>query len=262
MELMQALLIALIAWFANFGESWFAYPQFECPLILCPIVGLIMGDLTTGVICGATLQLIFIGVMPIGGTLPQDAAMGSIIGTALAIATGQSVEIALTFAVPVSIIGSALTFLGFLITTAFTPMVAKFVEDINFKALELLHFLISLIKSFPKALLIFAVLAFGTDIAQTIVDVMPQTLIDGMDFASNMMPAVGIALLLKMMWNKSMGVYFFLGILLALFFGQSTLSVALLGVVIAVIVISIDSKKAPAVSEQKEALTGGDLFDD
>lgn len=262
MDIIQALIIAIAGWLVAAAEPWFAYPQIDCPLVLCPIVGLILGDVTTGVICGATLQLIFIGVMPIGGTLPQDAALGSIIGTALAIATGQDVEIALTFAVPVSIIGSTLTFVGFLINTAFTPLTAKFVDEGNMKAIEWEHRLMVLLTALPKYVLCFFVLAFGTELAQSIVDVMPQTLIDGMDFASNMMPAVGIALLLKMMWNKNMAVYFFLGLLLALFFAQNTLSVALMGVVVAVIVVSLSTNKPTEVVREANISKGEDLFDD
>lgn len=97
------------------GVKRLAYPIINTPLVLCPIVGAICGDLGAGIVAGATLQLIFLGVMAIGGTLPADAALGSIVGTFLAIQTGQSVEVAVTFAVPVALIGSSLTFVGYFI---------------------------------------------------------------------------------------------------------------------------------------------------
>ena len=71
---------------------------------------------------------------------------------------------------------------------------------------------------------------------------------------------MGIALLLKVMWNKSTAVYFFAGILLALYFGQGTLSVALIGVVIAVIAVLGDGSKSEA--KAASANDDGGLFDD
>lgn len=263
MTIVQALLIAIICWLMSGAEAWFAYPMINTPLVLCPIVGGILGDLHMGIICGATLQLVFLGVMGIGGTLPADAALGSIIGTALAITTGQDVEIALTFAVPVSLIGSTFTFLGFLIRTLFTPLTHRFVEAGNQKALTLEHIGLAYLPELPKYLIVFLVLSFGNGVAEDLIKIIPQTFIDGMDFATGLMPAVGIALLLKMMWNKSMAVYFFLGVILACFFAQGTLSVALVGVVIAVIIISMESNKEKhAAVETNTAVDDGGLFND
>lgn len=136
---MQALLISLITWLIAGAEAWFAYPIINTPLVLCPIVGAICGDLGAGIVAGATLQLIFLGVMAIGGTLPADAALGSIVGTFLAIQTGQSVEVAVTFAVPVALIGSSLTFVGYFIRTLFVPVTQKLVDSGNDRGLEIGH---------------------------------------------------------------------------------------------------------------------------
>lgn len=261
MTIVQALMIAIVCWLINGCEAWFAYPMINTPLVLCPVVGAILGDLNMGIVCGATLQLVFLGVMGIGGTLPADAALGSIVGTALAMTTGQDVEIALTFAVPVSLIGSTFTFIGYLIRTLFTPITHKFVESGNQHALTLEHVGLAFLPELPKYIVLFAVLAFGSGVAEDLIAIIPQTFIDGMDFATGLMPAVGIALLLKMMWNKSMAVYFFFGVVLACFFAQGTLSVALMGVIVAVIVISLEGNKEKQTVVESTVDDGG-LFND
>lgn len=262
MTIVQALMIAIICWLIAGSEAWFAYPMINTPLVICPVVGAILGDLGMGITCGATLQLVFLGVMGIGGTLPADAALGSIIGTAFAMTTGQSVEIALTFAVPVSLIGSTFTFLGYLIRTLFTPITHKFAEAGNQRALELEHLGLAFLPELPKYLVVFLVLSFGNGIAEDLIAIIPQTFIDGMDFATGLMPAVGIALLLKMMWNKSMAVYFFFGVVLACFFAQGTLSVALMGVIVAVIVISLEGNKEKQSVAVEVTQDDGGLFND
>lgn len=261
MTIVQALMIAIVCWLIHGCEAWFAYPMINTPLVLCPVVGAILGDLNMGIVCGATLQLVFLGVMGIGGTLPADAALGSIVGTALAMTTGQDVEIALTFAVPVSLIGSTFTFIGYLIRTLFTPITHKFVESGNQRALTLEHVGLAFLPELPKYIVLFAVLAFGSGVAEDLIGIIPQTFIDGMDFATGLMPAVGIALLLKMMWNKSMAVYFFFGVVLACFFAQGTLSVALMGVIVAVIVISLEGNKEKQTVVESTVDDGG-LFND
>lgn len=260
MTIVQALLIAIVCWLLYCGEAWFAYPMINTPLVICPIVGAILGEFDMGITCGATLQLVFLGVMGIGGTLPADAALGSIVGTAFAITTGQDVEIALTFAVPVSLIGSTFTFLGYLIRTLFTPITQKLVEAGRQKALEIEHIALAFLPDIPKYIILFFVLSFGNGVAEDLIAIIPQTFIDGMDFATGLMPAVGIALLLKMMWNKSMAVYFFLGVVLACFFAQGTLSVALIGVIIAVIIITLENNKEHSVVET--TIDDGGLFND
>lgn len=262
MTIVQALMIAIVCWLIAGSEAWFAYPMINTPLVICPVVGAILGDLGMGITCGATLQLVFLGVMGIGGTLPADAALGSIIGTAFAMTTGQSVEIALTFAVPVSLIGSTFTFLGYLIRTLFTPITHKFAEAGNQRALELEHIGLAFLPELPKYLVVFLVLSFGNGIAEDLIAIIPQTFIDGMDFATGLMPAVGIALLLKMMWNKSMAVYFFFGVVLACFFAQGTLSVALMGVIVAVIVISLEGNKEKQSVAVEVTQDDGGLFND
>ena len=262
MSIVQALLIAIICWLMAGCEAWFAYPMINTPLVICPVVGAILGDFGMGITCGATLQLVFLGVMGIGGTLPADAALGSIIGTAFALTTGQDVEIALTFAVPVSLIGSTFTFLGYLIRTLFTPITHKFADAGNQRALELEHIGLAFLPEVPKYLIVFLVLSFGNGVAEDLIAIIPQTFIDGMDFATGLMPAVGIALLLKMMWNKSMAVYFFFGVVLACFFAQGTLSVALMGVIVAVIVITVEGNKEKPAAVETAADDDGGLFND
>ena len=256
---LQALLIALITWLICGAEAWFAYPMINSPLVLCPIVGAICGDLQTGIIMGATMQLIFLGVMGIGGTLPQAADLGSIVGTAFAIWQGADAEVALAFAVPVSMLGSTLTFLAYFIRTLFTPLTAKLVEKGDMRGLEIEQVCLAWLPELPKYIMIFVVLAFGNAAAESLINSMPQALIDGMSYATGLLPAVGIALLLKSMWNKELAVYFFLGVILATYFGQGTLVCALVGVIAAVLDWKIQGR---SLNKDTNASDDGGLFND
>ena len=58
--LVQAILIGLIAMFVTF-EWMFGTNLGSRPIITGMLVGLVMGDLKTGIILGATLEMVFIG---------------------------------------------------------------------------------------------------------------------------------------------------------------------------------------------------------
>ena len=56
------------------------------------VTGLIMGDVATGLTVGGTLCLMGLGVGGYGGSSVPDYAMGTVVGTVFAIATGGGVE--------------------------------------------------------------------------------------------------------------------------------------------------------------------------
>ncbi len=263
--IIQALLITLITWIISSGEALLAYPMVNQPLVLCPIVGLILGDFGAGVVMGATLQLVFLGVMGIGGTMPPDSTLGSVIGTAYAITMGASVDVALTFAVPIALVGSIFTLVGYLLRGVFNPMTERFCAAGNTKGLERLHLSLAFLPDFPKILILFLALIFGAGPAETLISVIPEVVTAGLEYASDLMPAVGIALLLRMMWSKKMAVYFFAGFLLVAYLNLPLLAVAGLGVVLAVVLFLENwsrEKKTQMAATNGTATAEEELFND
>lgn len=235
MSFIQAFSITGIYAVATFLEPWLAFPMISQPLVLGPLVGLVLGDVTTGVLCGATCQMIFLGIMGIGGTTPPDPAVGTVIGTAFAITLGQSVEVALTIAVPAAIIGQFLFLLGAILRGLFNPYILKLIDKGDYKKIEHTHFWATIIPAIPGYIVNFSILYFGANSIQGLVDGLPQWLIEGLGVSTGMMAAVGIALLLRMMWSKKMAVYFFTGFLLVSFLNIPLIGVAALAVAFVVI---------------------------
>lgn len=112
--LLQAILIGLVAMCSTF-EWALGTCLASRPIVTGVFIGLVMGDLETGIIVGATLEMVFIGSVTIGAAVPPDVITGGILGTAFAISTGQGAEIALTLAFPIAslylIVDNALTLL-------------------------------------------------------------------------------------------------------------------------------------------------------
>ena len=66
--LVQTLLITLVAAF-GFAHDGVGSTMWNRPIVMAPLVGLVLGDIRTGIMTGATLELIWLGAFPVGSKL-------------------------------------------------------------------------------------------------------------------------------------------------------------------------------------------------
>ena len=111
--IVQALLVGLVVLLCFLGEFYLGYTMTRRPLVVSALVGLVLGDLKTGIMIGATLELVFMGVVTIGAATPPDTLTGSALGTAFAILLGQGTELAFTLAIPISFLAQFLIVANF-----------------------------------------------------------------------------------------------------------------------------------------------------
>ena len=67
--LIQAILVGLVAMCVTF-EWALGTCLASRPIVTGVLIGLVMGDLETGIIVGATLEMVFIGSVTIGAAVP------------------------------------------------------------------------------------------------------------------------------------------------------------------------------------------------
>ncbi len=72
--LVQAILIGLIAAFGKLDYQLGTLYAFR-PIVLCPLVGIVLGDLQSGLAIGASLELLFMGSISIGAYVPPDGVL-------------------------------------------------------------------------------------------------------------------------------------------------------------------------------------------
>ncbi len=139
--------LAIMAWLTVlicYGGNWvLGQCMIERPLVVGLVAGLLMGDVKTGVIIGASLEAIFMGAVNIGGAISAE------------------------------------------------PVAA-------------------------------------------IVNQIPANVMSGLNAVGALLPAVGMALLLQMLWSTELSIYFFLGFTLYQYLGLPMIAIAVLGVIIAV----------------------------
>ncbi|QLB49143.1 PTS mannose/fructose/sorbose/N-acetylgalactosamine transporter subunit IIC [Streptococcus sanguinis] len=164
------------------------------------ITGLIMGDLTTGLFIGGSLQLFVLGVGTFGGASRIDATSGAVLATAFSVAQGIKPELAIaTIAVPVATLLTYFDILGRMTTTYFAHRVDAAIERFDYKGIERNYLLGAIPWALSRALPVFLALAFGGTFVQAIVDGVAgvKWLAAGLTLAGRMLPGLGFAILLR-----------------------------------------------------------------
>lgn len=240
----KALLVAIWAGIAGI-DLYDGLTHIHRPLVTGMVVGLILGDVKTGLIVGATLEFIWMGAVPLAGAQPPNVVIGGIIGTAFAILANQSPEIAVSVAVPFAVaVQGAIT----LIFTILSPVMHKadeYAKDANTAGIEKINYLGILLLFIFYAIIAFLPVYFGAESARRVVELLPTWLIDGLGVAGGMMPAIGFAMLLKIMLKKDYIAFFIGGFLLVAYLNLPILAVALAGISIALYDFYIQLKLVP-----------------
>lgn len=206
------------------------------PLVLGPLVGWALGDLHQGIVIGATLELIFMGNIKVGAAIPPDVITGGVLGTAFAIISGKGAAIALALAIPISILAEMLLSALFVSRSAFNKKFMEYAAEGRWDRVQRLHLLSGLLKPLLMGLITLLSLQLGADAMKSLLDRIPAWVNDGLQVAGNMLPALGFALLMNLMFRRKVAPYFFLGFLLAAYLRLPVIAIGGLGVIIAFLV--------------------------
>lgn len=236
------MLITLIAMFGH-SEDFLGTTLLSRPLVLGPLVGLVLGDVTQGVIIGATLELIFMGNIKVGAAIPPDVVTGGVLGTAFAIISGKGPAIALAIAVPVSILAEMVISGLFVFRAVLNKKFNQYAEDGDYRKIQRLHIVSGLLRPLLMGIIILLALQLGAGAMKSFLDMIPAWVQSGLQVAGNMLPALGFALLMNLMFNKKVAPYFFLGFMLAAYLKLPMIAIGGLGVIIALIVTQVTPKE-------------------
>ena len=245
------ILIALIAMFGH-SEDFLGTTLLSRPLVLGPLVGMVLGDITQGIIIGGTLELIFMGNIKVGAAIPPDVITGGVLGTAFAIISGKGPAIALAIAVPVSILAEMVISGLFVLRAILNKRFDKYADEGDYKGVQRLHILSGLLRPLFMGFLILLALQLGAGAMKSFLDMIPDWVQSGLKVAGNMLPALGFALLMNLMFNKKVAPYFFLGFMLAAYLKLPVIAIGGLGVIIAFIITQNMAKPADDDDDTEE----------
>ena len=228
MEVMQIVLLFLIACLGSANWCYCGDSLLDRPIIISSLVGTVLGDFQAGLIIGGQLELAWIGIYAIGVSLPSDVVSGAIIGTYVAITTGTSFEVAAAVGLPTGIlIAYVKTFIRSLMSP-FVSLADRYAENGEIDKICRLHHVFALAKAIPPAICSVLFIIAGAPFIDQIVNAIPEPIMNGLGVASNMLPAVGFAMLLSVMWNRKYVPLFFLGFVIMSYFSPNIIALTII----------------------------------
>ncbi len=252
--------VVLVFWLLNNIDYLLAWQAFTRPIIVAPITGLILGDFKTGILMGASLESIFMGISAIGGVVPADATMSSSIAVAFTILTGASAEEGLAIAMPLGTIASSLNTITTPIFAALAPFWEKLAVNSSDKKFLTVNLLFHVFLTYlVKCVVIFLAVAYGVEGLSNLLDKLPTWVSTGLAASSSMLLGIGFAITTSMIWSKETGIYFFVGYVLASYAGLGTLPIAILGLALAFTIFMNDKQTIELKKELANASNAGGL---
>jgi len=235
--ILKAFLIACVAFVGKLDLAT-GTNQIQRPIVLGPIVGLIMGNLSMGVTIGATLELAFLGSYSIGAFIPPDVIVGGVLGTAFAIETGKGPAVAFTMAFPIALLALIFDNVMFaLVRPMLGKLADKYAAKGNVKAINTVHMLAGFLMCAMLAIIVFVGYLLGGSQIKMFVNAIPKPVIDGLTIATGLLPGIGFAMLAQMIMNKEVVPFFFLGFLLSAYFKVPVIGIALLGLILVTVIV-------------------------
>lgn len=247
----QVIALTLLAAYAQY-DGLHAITGLVRPVAIGMFTGLIMGDLTMGLYVGGTINLMSLGVGNYGGASIPDYMTATLLGTVFAVTSGQGAEFGVALAVPIGVLLIQLDVFARFSNLFFQKRADAAFERRDYDRIVTWNRLGILCWGLSRAIPVFIGITLGPDVVSAIVDIMPTIIIDGMKTAGGLLPALGLAILLRYMPLKENFSYAIIGFVFASYLGMSVLGISLIGLAVAILIFNNaeEADKSKAMQSQ------------
>lgn len=257
--MLQAILLGLVAFIAQ-SEYALGTSLLSRPIVTGLFTGIVLGDMKAGIIMGATLELAFIGSFSVGASIPPDVVTGGILGVAFAITAGAGTETALLLGLPIATLTLILknVYLGLFIPIM-NQKADSYALDGDYKGVERMHLISGFGLSLMLALIVTISYMVGSGTIGNVLGMIPEFVQNGLAVATGLIPALGFAMLARLLINREVAPYFFLGFAVAAYLQIPVTGIAIFGAIVAVVVVNLRNVRGKAQGTQT---TSGEVIDD
>jgi len=218
LTLLQAILVAAGYWLTNSAfNANLGFNLFRWPIMGGTVVGLIMGDVGQGILLGASINLVFLGLIAAGGSQPADPSLAGWLGTALAMSAGLGTEQAIAIAAPLGALGLLAFYSRMSVDVGFVRWANERAERGDIDGVALMNWLPGQVFVFLTTFVPVVILALvGSTALNALFDAIDpfrggsadwRWVRDWFIIAGAVLPAVGIALNLSLIFNRAVLAY-------------------------------------------------------
>lgn len=218
------------------------------PVLVGALLGILTGQIEQGLMIGGSLELLYLGIIYPGGTVPACASSAALIAIPIALRTGLDAQAATVLAVPFGILGSVLWNIKYSINSTFTLHAEKCIEKNDFKGVTRNATIYPLILTFAlTAVPIFLANILAPSLVEGLIAAIPDWAMHGIGVAGGVLPAIGFALAVYTIGKRDFLPFFVIGFFIVIYFEISTMGVAIFGVCIALLYMFLKNKNESEV---------------
>lgn len=230
----QIFLIILYGFWINYEKNSTMFGTYQ-PVTCGFVVGLILGDIRTGLMVGGTLQLMSLGISNFGGASVPDYQTATIVATYITIITGQKPEVGITIGIPVALFMVQLDIFRNTLGVILVNKAEKYANNKQYNKIELMQYIGVLLTCATTGIPVLLAVLFGPELVNRILLITPEWLMKGLAVAGGLLPAVGIGLLLRYLPVKKYISYLLIGFALSVYMKVPMLGIAIVGIAISII---------------------------
>jgi len=234
--MLTALILAIWAYLCVYDILGPAFFLGFRPLIAGFVTGLIVGDVKTGMLIGGTLELMALGVYTYGGATIPDYTVGAILGTYFG--KGGNFDVGFALAVPAALLLTQVDILNRFLNFVFVHRADRYAEAGDDKGFDrMMAYTSHIIWGLSRAIPVFLAVAFGEPVVKAVSTFFDQYpwINKGITAAGGILPALGFAMLLKILPVEKYPAFLILGFVLFAYLKVPLVGVALVGLAVAMI---------------------------
>lgn len=253
-SLTQAILLGLFCGIAKtcIPYTWGAF-VYNTVIFNAVVIGAVMGNMTQAMIIGASLQLIYLGVIAAGGNQPSDPCLAAFIAIPIAMVSGLDTNAAVALAVPVGLLGVQISNVLYLMAGFFAQKGDKFVEEGNAGAMTRWSVIyVGIIRTLAFGIPVAIALYFGAGMMQGVLDDIPTFLTNGLSAMGACLPAVGFAIIANLISKPKYMPFFFAGFFLIQYTKIGTIPLLLAGAFITFLYLTFTAKEYTAAADDDD----------
>ena len=230
-SVLQIILLTVLAFIKH--VDYYGIPMLfvNYPVFWGLFSGFIVGDIQTGLVVGGTIQLMALGVAGFGGSSVPDYGTTAIIATALGSIVG--IEAGLALGIPVGMLGVQFDVIVKILNGFVVKKAQDYANKMEFKKMNRVLWLGPIFFGLSAAITVLVSLTLGKAAVDLLLNNMPLWFMSGLTLAGKMLPAVGIAMLLRYMPVKKYINYLLIGFAIAAFLKVPIVCVAIIGFALA-----------------------------
>lgn len=231
---MNVVLVAALCGIMYFlGTSKIGYhltTALGSPIVIGFVLGLMYNEVGQGLFIGATIQLMYLGVIATGGNVPADQALAATVAIPIAMQTGIGAEAAVGLAATFGVLGIFLDQIRRTSNSIWLHKADAYADAGDEKGIFKCAVIYPAIFAFCLRFIpVFAINLVGAEAISYLVEVLPTWVVTGFSVAGGLLPALGFSIIIITIGRKDLLPYFFIGFFAVAYLGINTMAAAVFG---------------------------------